>query len=90
VRREIGWDDESEEHIWTRHQVTPAEVEQVINTRPRLTVTGRSETQYVYGTTDAGRYLLVILAEAMDGRDHVVTARNMDSAERRHFTRQTR
>jgi len=48
-------DDESEEHIWTRHQVTPAEVEQVVNTRPRLTVTGRSETQSVYGTTDAGR-----------------------------------
>ena len=55
MRREIGWDDESEEHIWTRHQVTPAEVEQVVNTRPRLTVTGRSETQSVYGTTDAGR-----------------------------------
>lgn len=88
MRREIGWDDESEDHIWTRHQVTAAEVEQVVNTRPRLTVTGRSETEYVYGTTDAGRYLLVILAEAMDGRDHVVTARNMDSAERRHFTRQ--
>lgn len=76
--------------MWTRHQVTPAEVEEVVNTRPRLIVAGRNETEYIYGTTDAGRYLLGILSEAMDGRDHVVTARNMDSAERRHFTRHTR
>jgi len=34
VRREIVLDDESEEHTWTRHQVTPAEVEQVVHARP--------------------------------------------------------
>ncbi len=88
--REIRWSDESEEHIWARHQVTPAEVEQIVNTRPRLTKTGRAGVDLVYGTTDAGRYLLVVLAEAVDGRDYVVTARDMDSPERRNFTRQAR
>jgi len=88
--REIRWSGESEDHIWTRHQVTPAEVEQTVNTRPRLTKAGREGVELVYGTTDAGRYLLVVLAEAMDGRDYIVTARDMDPAERRNFTRQAR
>lgn len=88
--REIRWSDESEDHIWARHQVTPAEVEQTVNTRPRFTMAGREGVELVYGTTDAGRYLLVVLAEAMDGRDYIVTARDMDPAERRNFTRQAR
>jgi len=55
-----------------------------------LTKAGREGVELVYGTTDAGRYLLVVLAEAMDGRDYIVTARDMDPAERRNFTRQAR
>jgi len=57
--REIRWSEESEDHIWARHQVTPAEVEQTVHTRPRLTKAGREGVELVYGTTDAGRYLLV-------------------------------
>jgi len=44
----------------------------------------------VYGTTDAGRYPLVVLAAGADGRHFVVTARDMDAAERRLFTRRAR
>jgi hypothetical protein len=81
------WTDESEHHIWTRHRVTPAEVEEVVNTRPRLVEPGRDDTECVFGTTDAGRYLVVVLTEALDGRDYVVTARNMNNTERRTFGR---
>ncbi|WP_256463918.1 hypothetical protein [Georgenia sp. TF02-10] len=35
----------------------------------------------------AGRYLLVVLTEAIEGRDYVVTAREMTSAERQAFQR---
>jgi len=82
--REIRWTEESEDHI-ARHGVTPDEVEQVINTRPRLVVTGAEEVVYVFGTTDAGRYIMVVLVEAADGRDFVVTARDMTDSERQAF-----
>lgn len=87
--REIQWTEKAEDHIAT-HAVTPDEVEQVVNTRPRLLLMGREGTQYLFGTTDAGRYLLVVLAEAMDGRDYVVTAREMTDAERQAFRRKGR
>ena len=70
--------------------VSPGQVEQVVNTRPRLVLTGREGTEYVFGTTDTGRHLLVVLTEAIDGRDYVVTAREMTEAERRAFRREGR
>ena len=90
VRREIMWTEGSEEHIRARHQVTPAEVEEVVNTRPRLVEPGRDDTEQVFGTTNAGRHLLVVLADALDGRDYVVTARDMTDTERRKFRRRAR
>lgn len=60
------------------------------STRPRLLLTGREGTRYLFGTTGAGRYLLVVLAEAMDGRDYVVTAREMTDTERQAFRRKGR
>jgi uncharacterized DUF497 family protein len=87
--REIHWTERAEAHIM-RHNVTPDEVEQVINTRPRLTMNGRDDTTFVLGTTSAGRYLAVVLAAADDGRQYVVTSRDMTSNERRVFRRKGR
>jgi hypothetical protein len=87
--REIRWTEESEEHI-ARHEVTPDEVEQVVNTHPRLAKTGRGGTELIYGTTDAGRYLLIVVSEALDGLDFIVTARDMDLDEQQEFRRQAR
>jgi uncharacterized protein len=89
VAREIRWTDKSEDHI-AAHNVTPDEVEQLIYTRPRLVLKGAEGTEYVFGTTDAGRYLLVVLAESIDGRGYVVTARDMTNAERQAFRRKGR
>lgn len=85
--REILWTEDSEDHIWTRHRVLADEVEQVVNTRPRWVRRGKEDTEQLYGVTDAGRYLLVVLSEAQDGRDFVVTARDMTDDERRTFRR---
>lgn len=87
--REIRWTERAEEHI-AAHNVTPDEVEQVVNTRPRLVLRGRESTEYVFGTTTAGRHLMVVLAEAIDGRDFVVTARDMTGGERQTFRRKGR
>jgi uncharacterized protein len=87
--REIRWTDSSEDHI-AAHDITPDEVEQVIYTRPRLVLKGPEEVEYVFGTTNAGRYLLVVLAESIDERAYVVTARDMTNAERQAFRRKGR
>jgi len=87
--REIRWTDKSEDHI-AAHDITPDEVEQLIYTRPRLVLKGTEGTEYVFGTTDAGRYVLVVLAESIDGREYVITARDMTDAERQAFRRKGR
>lgn len=87
--REIRWTDNSEDHI-AAHNITPEEVEQVLYTRPRLALKGREGTEYVFGTTDEGRYLLVVLSESADGQAYVVTARDMTDAERQAFRRKGR
>jgi uncharacterized protein len=87
--REIRWTDKSEDHI-AAHNVTPGEVEEVLYARPRLVLKGSEEIEYVFGATEAGRYLLVVLADSIDGRAYVVTARDMTDAERQTFRRKGR
>jgi uncharacterized protein len=77
---DIHWTDDSERHI-ARHEVTPEEVEQSTN-RPFYTMPGRDGTTLLFGQTYAGRYLLVVLAQADDGRRYVITARSMTVSER--------
>jgi uncharacterized protein len=89
VYREIAWTEASEEHI-AGHGVRPEEVEDAINARPVLALAGRDNTTEMYGTTSAGRTLVVILVPALDGRWYVVTARDMTSNERRAFRRKGR
>ena len=84
--REIRWSEEREAHI-ARHGVVPVEVEQVLFSRPRLVAKGRDDVTLVFGTTDSGRHLVVVLSEAEDGRQFVVTARGMTDSERRAFAR---
>jgi hypothetical protein len=89
VYREILWTDASEAHI-ARHGVRPEEVEDAINTGPILTRRGRNDTTEVFGTTMAGRNLVMIVAPSMDGRWYLVTARDMTENERLTFRRKGR
>lgn len=82
--RELAWSDKSEAHI-ARHNVVPAEVEEVVNTRPRWEHPGAEGSVLVYGQTTAGRYLLIVLAESADGRWYVATARDLSAPETRAF-----
>ena len=58
--------------------------------RSLLAVPGRDDTTEVLGQTDAGRLLLVVVTDAGDGRDFVVTARDMTVAEKRAFRKRSR
>lgn len=84
--REIRWTEWSEDHI-ARHGVVPEEVEQVVFSHPRYVATGRHGSVLVYGRTDSGRALLVVLSASRDGTNFVVTARNMTKRERLAFER---
>ena len=75
--REIRWTSESEAHV-ARRGVTPEEVEQTVNSRPRYEASDREDSTLLYCATDDGRPLLVVLAEALDGRWCVATARDMN------------
>ncbi|MGO1056684.1 hypothetical protein [Crossiella sp. CA198] len=87
--REICWTEDAEEHI-ARHNVSPGEVEEVVYTRPRWVTSGRDGTTLIYGRTDAGRYLLVVLGKAMAGGHYVVTTRELTEKERRIFRNKAR
>lgn len=65
-------------------------MEDAIYARPRWFAPGRDGTRLVFAQTSAGRYLLVVLSEAIDGRDYVVTARDMTENERHAFAEKGR
>jgi len=85
---EILWSEDSETHI-ARHGITPGEVEDAICSRPRWVAPGRSDEAGV--RPDQRRAVSAgLLADALDGRDYVVTARDMTDTERRAFTEKGR
>lgn len=78
-------DEETEFHIWSRHQVTPREVEEAAF-RSGLTLRGRGKGVYeVYGRTDAGRFLMIAVRYHGRGEARVITARDMSHAERKRY-----
>lgn len=81
---ELKWTDSNEAHI-ARHGVAPIEVEQVLSSEPLVWVNGREGTKLVYGQSYSGRLLLVVLADSEDGRNFVVTSRDMTVKEARTF-----
>ena len=85
----VRWDEWSEGHI-AAHGVGTAEVEGVLFDRASKQRTGREGTLEVYGRTDAGRRLLVVVVEEGRGVCFVVTARDMTDSERRLYEKRTK
>jgi uncharacterized DUF497 family protein len=73
-----------EEHIWSKHQVTPEEVDKVCFST-RLALRGRDTSYALYGQTEAGRYLVVFLYPRGQGVYSLATARDMNRTERRRY-----
>ncbi len=71
-----------------RHQITPEDVEDVLLSPPLQARRGEREDVYlVLGRCRGGRRLLVVIALRPRAGCHVVTAREVDRAERRRRTR---
>jgi hypothetical protein len=77
--REFEWDEgtgRNVDHI-ALHEVTPADVEEVLDNAPRFARSNRDEgaTHFMLGPTKAGRFLFAAIVETpITGRWYVVTA----------------
>ncbi len=81
---DLLWGDWNVEHI-ARHHVTPGEVEEVcLGLHLAIRVKGPRRWA-LYGQTDAGRYLMVVMARREAGQSYPITARDMTDAERRRY-----
>jgi uncharacterized DUF497 family protein len=83
---------EYEDKLLAKHQVTPDEVEDVVLDRPHIRFIERGsradEDMYAaYGQTRAGRYLVVFFILKLSRVALVVSARDMDEAERKRYGR---
>jgi len=87
MRIEIVWDDDSAHHIIMRHNVYPYEVDEVIESHDYLVIKGRKRTYYIYGQTESGRYLFIVLTPKGRGLYRVLSARDMTKKDRRYYKR---
>jgi uncharacterized DUF497 family protein len=81
----FDWDDGNVLHI-ERHQFTPDEVEEVFAGNYKIRRT-RQDLYIALGETLDGRLAFVVFRRLSGGPIRVVTARDMDSGERRLFRR---
>ena len=85
----LWWTEANEEHI-ARHGVDPGEVtDVVIDPRSRWFRATNQPLFHVFGRSDAGRYLFVVLVPSTVETEawFVVTARDMTSRERARYQR---
>ena len=84
--REVIWDKENVEHI-RNHGVDTDEVEQIAFGK-YIARRERGENRYsLYGQTDEGRYLFIVVDHEGQGVYYIVTARDMDHSERQSYER---
>lgn len=80
------------EKIESKHNVSPAEVEQVLGNKPhiRKMIKGRFQNEFVYramGQTDTGRHLTIFFILKQPKSALILSARAMDKKERRSYAK---
>ena len=83
--RTFEWDIKNTGHI-AQHAVTPEEAEEACSHNP-LVLRSRYHRYLVLGETDSGRYLTVVIQPKPAGIVRVITARQMNNAERQRYLR---
>lgn len=89
------WLDYFVEKLARKHSVTPDEVEEMFNNRPRIQFAERGDVaeEDLYralGKTDNGRYLIAFFIYKGDGQALVVSARDMSDRERKSYGKHKR
>ena len=87
--RGFDWDEWNAEKIWSKHQVSHTECEQVLFNQPLVVGEDAEHSQderryYVLGQTDKERGIFLVFAIRED-LIRVITARDMSRKERRIF-----
>jgi hypothetical protein len=84
--RSIKWTEESINHI-AYHAISPLEVEELCFNEEDLPFirSGRENLHYVFGKTYAGRLLFVVVRFVRRGEVKIVTARDMNTWERKYY-----
>ncbi|MCX6022633.1 MAG: BrnT family toxin [Chloroflexi bacterium] len=82
-------DDHIDAKIESRHGLTFVEVYEAVSSLERHVRRCPDGRYKVFSRTDAGRYILVVLADHGAGRWKVVTAREMTATERRLYRQAT-
>jgi uncharacterized DUF497 family protein len=82
------WKPAIVEKLWSKHHVDQDEAEEVFFNRPRFWFVERGnrvgeDVYAVTGQTEAGRYLIVFFIRKADKTALILSARDMDSKERK-------
>lgn len=86
--RKLIWDEWTVEHI-SKHGVRQDEVEEVCFSR-HVAIKSGKDKMAVWGQTENGRYLLVILGIRDYGEHYPVSARDMDQKEKKQYKKWTK
>lgn len=77
---------EIEEKLWVKHRISVDEVEEALfNFHIEKRKPGDQKRRYIYGRTDAGRYLFTVVEQRAPRRFFLLTAMDMDKGERRKY-----
>ena len=84
------WLEDIVEKLWYKHQTNQSEVEEVFANEPyfRFVEKGHRKDENVYaalGQADSGRYLIIFFVYKQDKSALIISARNMNDWERRHY-----
>ena len=83
------WDDGNILHLALVHGIEPEEAEEVFAGRPLYRKTRRGHYA-AFGSTEAGRLLVIVFEMKAAGTVRVITGWDMDQAERRYYQRSKR
>ena len=88
----VIWRPEIEDKLWEKHHLTVFEAEEVLFGKPYVRFVEQGHQQgedlyAAYGQTEAGRYVIVFYVLKQGRRALVISARDMDSKERKTYGR---
>lgn len=90
IIEDIIWLERIVEKIAWKHNILPSEVEEVLSSGCKIfkKEKGRVEGEHLYnafGQTEAGRYLSIFFIKKLENKALIVTARNMNTRERKRY-----
>lgn len=85
------WSQAVVDKIWVKHRVSPEEVDEAVSGDKLFCRRCRAGSYLLLGRAVNGRYLFIVLKKKGKGsRYKVITAREMESKEKKYYKKQTK